>query len=263
MVEMIGSLFLVVNGLIKNGDVQNGMPLQLAVLAGLVVLMVHGLVDDALYGMRGTPLLFLIPGIGVALRYSSVSNSMVDRGRVRLARRSLLWGSALVVFLAVTAFGLMAQKPIVASWYANLGSIYLAKAELYDFPSGSFEYLPEEGSLEQAKGYFMRALLADSRNTTANYRLGIIASEERDFQAAIPYLETAFQENNRHRGIQKVLGYNYAWTAQPGLAAEMLAEIPEARQELEAYIWWWEMQGRSDLAVYDQSALSKMSEQSY
>jgi hypothetical protein len=258
MVVLIGSLFVVVNGLLSNGDGKSGMPLQLAVLAGLVVLMVHGLVDDALYGMRGTPLLLIIPGISVALRYANTSNSMVDRGRVRFTRRSLLGGSALVVFLGVTAFVLMSQKPIVAAWYANLGSIQMAKAELYDFPSNSFDYLPNEGPLEQAKAYFSRALAADPQNITANYRLGMIASQETDFMAAIPYLERAFLGNDRHRGIQKLLGYNYAWTGQPDLAAEMLAEIPEARQELEAYIWWWGTKQRPDLAAYSEATLKQL-----
>jgi tetratricopeptide (TPR) repeat protein len=220
--------------------------------------MVHGLVDDALYGMRGTPLLLIIPAISVALRYANTSNSMIDRGRVRLTRRSLRGGSALVVFLAVTAFGLMAQKPIVASWFANLGSIQMAKAELYDFPSNSFDYFPEEGLLEQAKAYFSRALVANPQNITANYRLGMISSQETDFQEAIPYLERASQGNNRHRGIQKLLGYNYAWTGQPDLAADMLAEIPEARQELEAYIWWWDTKQRPDLAAYSESTLEQL-----
>jgi len=263
MIVLLGSLLLAGTWLMKNREFKSKALLQLAVMASLVVLLIHGLVDDALYSMRGTPLLFLVPGIGVALRSQEALATAETGHKRRINWGKLIGMSALLVFSVMVALGLFAFKPVKASWLANFGSIYMAKAELYDFPSGSFDYFPEEGSLEQAKGYFERALLADPRNTTANYRLGIIASEERDFQAAIPYLETAFQGNDRHRGIRKVLGYNYAWTAQPDLAAEMLAEIPEARQELEVYVWWWEMQGRSDLANYAQSALSQMSEQSY
>jgi hypothetical protein len=39
--------------------------LSLATLASLVAVLLHGLVDDALYGNRGTPLLLLVPGMAV------------------------------------------------------------------------------------------------------------------------------------------------------------------------------------------------------
>jgi putative inorganic carbon (hco3(-)) transporter len=258
VIVLLGSLLLVITRLQKIQEIHTEALLHLAVLAGLIVLMVHGLVDDALYGMRGTPLLFLIPGISVALGYPGMNNRAVEVGRSPVVARGLVWGSAILGILVVTAIGLIGNKPVTASWLANLGSIHMAKAELHDFPSNSFDYLPEEGPLEQAKTYFGRALAANPMNVTANYRLGLIASQETDFQTAIPYLEKAFLGNNRHRGIQKVLGYNYAWTGQPDLAAEMLVEIPEARQELEAYIWWWAASQRPDLAAHSESALKQL-----
>src|SRR3990170_254782 len=58
---LLGSLWL----LVKQGD---GEPLlRWAVLAGLFVMMVHGLVDDIVYSTQHTPLLFLLPGMAVAL----------------------------------------------------------------------------------------------------------------------------------------------------------------------------------------------------
>jgi O-antigen ligase len=258
VIVLLGSLFLAITRLQKIQEINTEALLQLAVLAGLIVLMVHGLVDDALYGMRGTPLLFLVPGISVALGYPGMNNRAVEGGRSSLGARGILWGSAVLGFLVVTTIGLIGYKPVTAAWLANHGSIHMAKAELHDFPSNSFDYLPEEGPLEQAKTYFSRALAADPLDVTANYRLGLIASQETDFQTAIPYLEKAFLGNNRHRGIQKVLGYNYAWTGQPDLAAEMLVEIPEARQELEAYVWWWSTNQRPDLAAHSESALKQL-----
>ena len=46
-----------------------------AVLAGLVVMALHGLVDDPLYAERGTPLLFLLPGFAVALALTALPDS--------------------------------------------------------------------------------------------------------------------------------------------------------------------------------------------
>jgi hypothetical protein len=39
------------------------------------------------------------------------------------------------------------------------------------------------------------------------------------------------------------------------LQRNFYAEIPEARYELEVYVWWWETQGRPDLAAKSQAAL--------
>ena len=49
--------------------------LSWAALAGLLAVCLHGLVDDALYGGPGTPLLFLLPGYVVALRDTAVGFS--------------------------------------------------------------------------------------------------------------------------------------------------------------------------------------------
>jgi tetratricopeptide (TPR) repeat protein len=262
LIILLGSLLMTIAALSKIREAKREALFQIAVMAGLVVFTLHGLVDDALYGIQGTPLLFLVPGIGVALSHPNTPYPIAsDDGMDRLTRRGLgrlLWGSVGLFFFAGAAFGLFVLRPGKASWFANLGSIYMAKAELYDFPSNSFDYLPEKEPIEQAKEYFNLSLAIDPWNQTANYRLGMMASQETNFQAAVPYLEVAYQGNVRHRGIQKLLGYNYAWTGQPDIAAQMLADIPEARQELEAYIWWWGANQRPDLAVYSESALQQL-----
>jgi tetratricopeptide (TPR) repeat protein len=263
VIVLFGSLLLAASTLVKTKVLKSEALLQLAATVSLIVIVVHGFLGDAFYSTRGTPLLFLAPGIGLALRTPGAVAPVKTGQKSPINWRKLLWVSAILIILVIAAFGQSGYMPLTASWYANLGSVYQAKAELYDYPSGSFAYSPEEGPLEQAKGYFKRALMFDPQNVTANYRMGIIASDGMDFQAAIPYLETAFQWNESHRGIQKVLGYNYAWTAQPELAAEMLAEIPEARGELDVYVWWWGTQGRADLSANAQTTLSLMNEQSY
>jgi putative inorganic carbon (hco3(-)) transporter len=96
MIVLLGSLLLAGTSLMKNREFKSKALLQLAVLAGLVVLLIHGLVDDALYGMRGTPLLFLIPGIGVALRYPSVPVTLGTGSSGSLAWRRLIWASAVI-----------------------------------------------------------------------------------------------------------------------------------------------------------------------
>jgi hypothetical protein len=85
-------------------------------------------------------------------------------------------------------------------------------------------------------------------------------SRVENYPQAITYLETVYRGNTDHRGIQKALGYFYAWTDQPERAAHLLSGLPEARGELETYAWWWGTQGRTDLAAYSRSTLESFPE---
>ena len=254
---LVGSLFHLVKMILNNRGDEPGTGPQLAVLAALVVLMVHGLVDDALYGMRGTPLLFIIPAMGVALGRQEPGLLANSGYMTQRARRGFVWGGLFLV-LIVGSIGLIGYQPVRSTWFANLGSIYMARAELYDFPSNSFDYHPQEDLLEESSNYYQQALASDPHNFTANYRLGMIATKSMDYLAALPYLERAFQANHSHRGVRKLLGYTYAWTDKPERAADLLAGIPEAAQELEAYIWWWSSNQRPDLAGYAQLTLKQL-----
>ena len=95
---------------------------------------------------------------------------------------------------------------------------------------------------------FEKALAIYPRNITAMYRMGYLYMGEGDFQSANIYLSEAFNYSPGHRGLRKLLGYDYAWLNKPDKAYIMLSEIPEAAEELDYYQWWWERQGRDDLA---------------
>ena len=69
-----------------------------------------------------------------------------------------------------------------------------------------------------------------------------------DFPAAISHLEMAYAQDEDHRGIRKSLGYSYTWSSQFDKALGMLVDIPEAKNEMGVYQWWWGTQGREDLA---------------
>jgi thioredoxin-like negative regulator of GroEL len=70
----------------------------------------------------------------------------------------------------------------------------------------------------------------------------------RDFASASRYLEAAYAEAPRHRGIKKSLGYSYLWMGDVEQARRLLIEIPELDGELDAYSWWWINQDRADLS---------------
>jgi lipopolysaccharide biosynthesis regulator YciM len=157
-------------------------------------------------------------------------------------------------------FGFAYRQAIMSAWNANLGAVEMARVELAGFPSGQWEDGTKVVSLGRAEVYFRRALAQDANNRTANHRLGLIAMQRRDFSSAVSYLETAHWIDGDHRGIIKSLGYAYVWSGEFDQAAPLVNQIPEASQELSTYIWWWQEQGRDDLAENAATMLKQLNE---
>jgi len=105
-----------------------------------------------------------------------------------------------------------------------------------------------------------RSLDYDATNRIANYHLGLIDMLDRDFSAASKHLETAYQQEPWHRGVIKNLGYSYAWLGEMDKARLYLERIPEAKSELDVYVWWWDTQGRQDLSANASRLASSMND---
>jgi tetratricopeptide (TPR) repeat protein len=223
--------------------------LKWAILAALCVMLVNGLADDPLYGGRGTPLLFLLPGLAIAgARYNPRGESETSSG---IAASKPVWVFFTLAFLLVAgylAFVLTSSR--LGAWYSNLGAVQMARVELADFPSGGWQDGESLSSLAPAEALFNQALQRHPGNFAANYRLGLFAMYRRDYSLAKSYLERAHLEAPRHRGVRKVLGYCHVWLGEFDEAGQFLNDIPEAGYELEAYSWWWATQGREDLSAY-------------
>jgi hypothetical protein len=235
----------------------SNVPLILASLAGIIAIFVHGLVDNIIYYQWGSLLVFIIPAFMLSITQVK-ANQNNNEGRLPEQRTStqasrfgwrilgIAGTASVVVMLAI--FGFAYRQAIMSAWNANLGAVEMARVELAGFPSEQWEDGTKVVSLGTAEVYFRRALAQDAINRTANHRLGLIAMQRRDFSTAVSYLETALWIDGDHRGIFKSLGYAYAWSGDFDQATPLLAKIPEARQELNTYIWWWGTQGRDDLA---------------
>jgi O-antigen ligase len=232
-----GSLWLVARG-------GRNTLLRGATLAGLVAMALHGLADDPLYGVRGTPLLFVLPGLAAAIDLSEFR-----RAEARVARqRYTMWAVIGILGGVLLLGGYLARSIWLGQWYADQGTLAMARVELSDFPSGKWDEGQDLPALAPAEALFESALQDDRYNLTAHYRLGLITMLRRDFPAAQSQLEAAFILDSGHRGVRKALGYCYVWLGMYDRAANMLQAIPEAKQELAVYAWWWASQNRPDLA---------------
>jgi cytochrome c-type biogenesis protein CcmH/NrfG len=181
--------------------------------------------------------------IGISIMITSESRSHEVFINARLGYRTY-------VFVAVVLVGvcLLKLNGIRSEWYADLGAVEMAQVELAAFPSNKWtdpRLMPPLGAVQSL---LRSSLQYDPNNESANYHLGLISMLEQDFESAAAQLDRAHQVVPNHRGIIKKLGYCYVWLGDLDKAELLLAQIPEAKSEMEVYSWWWSQHGRPDLA---------------
>ncbi|MDI6696122.1 MAG: O-antigen ligase family protein [Anaerolineales bacterium] len=237
------SLFIAIHQVKREALTESSVSLlRHATLIALITMILHGFVDDAFYGEKGTPLLFLFPGLTIYLNGGSFGFSGINLSLRRHQRSAL-------AIIALTVFSLMLFLPKANSyWHSNLAAVRMAKFQLTDFPGGRWKIGAEGGGWDSVERLLLQAFNQNNQNRPAAYRLGLIALMRMDFVKAADFLTIAYHIDPGHRGVVKNLGYCYVWLNQPDQALPLLQEIPEAQQELEAYTGWWRLQGRPELA---------------
>ena len=245
-------LFLYLSGLwMVSSAIVKGREDQIfnwVVLFSLIVAFVHGMVDNYLYNGAGTVLGLLLVGLSMN---GQMKDDAIHEGRIDL--RTI--GAIAIIWLLIAAVNM---NQIRATWYANLGAVQLAKVELDGFPNAGWTGNEIVSRLDVADASFRSSLQFDPTNRTALQRLGMVSMLRRDFTSAVRYLETAHALTPEHRGIIKSLAYSYVWLGDMEAAQEFLIQIPEAKEELDVYVWWWEAQGRSDLSGKAKLALDAL-----
>jgi tetratricopeptide (TPR) repeat protein len=255
LVVILGGIWMLINrDREKRGDLLIDL-LSEAVVVSTLILLIHGLVDDPLYGDAGTPLLLLLPGLALMLVYidQPVLNFAEQKEKKNISsRRSGLESKRLVIpvilLIIALALGGILQRSLLASWYANLGAVEMSRWELKNWPQDQWNDNPDVSPLEPAELKFEQALTYSSRQRTASHRLGLISMQRRDFDTAQIELGRAYEIDPKHRGIRKSLGYAYVWGDRLQRARLLLDEIDEAKQEMKVYSWWWEEKDRLDLS---------------
>ena len=248
MAVWVGSLARVLQGELRGTQASALSPqatLRWAAIVSLVAVLLHGLMDNALHGSAGTPLLF-VP-VAMAL--------WADKGES--VRKPGGWTFA-AAFLGFFLFALVLVRPQAGAWSANQAAIRLAQVELAGWPE--LERETDAAALAEAQTALAAVWTAHPDNLTVNYRLGLLASREQAYAEALPYLQTAYQADPGHRGVIKTLGYSYVWLGQLEEAQPLLSQIPEAPTELETYSWWWGTQSQPERADQASQMLTRLTQ---
>jgi hypothetical protein len=216
-----------------------------ATLVSIVVVVLHGLVDDALYSNAGTPLLFLLPGMAVGLSKFGKTVPTPNSKQQNFQKWLVLVG---VTFVMIGLAIVIWRNPLLGIWQSNLGAISMAQSDLVNWPTGRWNGNPDISVYQSARQRFLHAVKIAPHNRTAHHRLGLIALQGRQYPEARDQLNEAYRIDSDHRGIRKTAGYANVWTGNFDQAALLLAEIPEAIYELGEYNIWWKRLDRFDLA---------------
>ena len=211
-------------------------------LAGLSVTLVTGLFDDALYGSQGVLLLFVPLGIVMAAvgigRGRSPANfpSSKQSWRNKVARLG-------IALLGVAVIGLIAWRPILAAWYANLGALDQSRIELraYDpnhFDSHSLDQVRRSENLDNAIRLLQAAIRIDPAQPTARQRLAGIALSRGDYAAGLEHMQAAWNAGYRDAVTRMLLGDADIATGRPQEAAQVTKGLSRAADRFKFQAWY-------------------------
>ena len=206
-----------------------------AILASLIALILHGFIDDAVFGDSGSTFLFIAPGLAFATASRKVNQRYA----------TLIGGSVILLMVVGTLFTFRSTQ---SYWLSNNAAAEMAKIQLEDWPINEWSKGESVDRLQSIESVFNQALELDPNNSTAYFRLGLIEIEKRNFAGAKNHLEVAFNLRPDHIGIRKNYGYAILWSGDIDQGIHLLSGLEGIDQEIDAYIWWWDSQGETELS---------------
>lgn len=232
--------------------------LRWATLVSMVVILLHGVSDDILFGGLGTPFLFFTPSIAILVsrRQSSYEGHFLPAPLLK--RGSFLLMAAGFVLLLGLVF--IYRNHLTATWQANQAALKMDQVLLQRWPQNEWREKSSAGRLRPAHAQFEEALTKDPQNRTAHQRLGIMAYIARDYDSAVAHLSAAYEQDQNHRGLRKMLGYSYVWLGEFDAAARLLQNIPESHAEMETYTNWWRQLDQADLSQNARTMMTNLEE---
>jgi O-antigen ligase len=201
----------------------------------LIVVLVHGLVDDVLYGSRAVLLLFLPLAFGFWPEAGSTRSWPGQWAR----RWELVLPAGLAVILILA---LVWRRPLLSVVYSNLGAVHQSQAELsvYSWPKWPLQdEVRRTIDLSRPIAEFERALVLNPHNATANRRLGMVDLSLGRYDQALVHLEAAYAAEPGSEATRKLLGEAYLANGQLAQGKALWATVGNQAGELAARVFWY------------------------
>jgi hypothetical protein len=208
-------------------------------LASLGVMVVNGLLSDAVYGSRGILLLFVPLGLILAASAFDGSPSAVSSQRSNGWRLAAAGSALATMVLVVTIW----WRPILGAWYANLGALAQSRVELsaYDpnhFDNPTLDQVRQHANLDRATALFEQAAQIDPANPTARQRLAMIKLSRGQYASALDEMQAAWDAGHHDAVTRKLLGDAYVANGRVKEAAQLVQGLAWADGRLAGQAWY-------------------------
>jgi len=212
-------------------------------LASLGVIVVSGLLSDAVYGSRGILLLF-VP-FGLVMTAGGQSSEVRSQSPEARGWGSVVGGrlAAGVAFMALVVAVVIWQRPIAAAWYADLGALEQSRVELsaYDpdhFDNPTLDQVRQRANLDRAIALLERAVQIDPANPTARQRLAAIELSRGQYASALYEIQAAWDAGYHDEVTRKLLGDAYVANGRVQEAAQLVQGLSWADGRLAGQAWY-------------------------
>jgi tetratricopeptide (TPR) repeat protein len=159
-------------------------------------------------------------------------------------RRIWIWAALVLVVLLVAV---IYRRPLLATWYANLGAVEQTRLELsrynpYQFDKYSLDQTRrdgwQDGSLAPALANFQRALAMDPQQPTALQRRAQIALSRGEYTAALEDTTRLWQAGNRDDVTRLLHGDALVANGRPEPAVDAVGGLTWAKPRLQFQAWY-------------------------
>jgi O-antigen ligase len=204
----------------------------------LIVMLVHGLVEDPYYDSRAV-LLWLVPAGLIAAQARLVETG----GQAFIKKTRAITGIVIAgigLFILAGALALPAWR---AAFLANLGAAAQTRVELNAYDPAHFDHptldsVRRQADLSQAAAYFAQALSIDPHQNTALQRLAEIALSRQEYDQALAWMEQAAAVDPSNRITRLLLGDALVASGKPSEAAALADGLPFAKGRLSGEAWY-------------------------
>ena len=203
-----------------------------AAALSLATILLHGLVEDALFGSRSLMLLFL--PLAFALPYPA--RPMQGAARPRW----LVQGLGLGLLIAALV---MWARPLQSAAVANIAAVRQSQAELslYRWPEWPIQdAVRREIDLSGVVDGYEQALALNPLNAAANRRLGQLELSLGQYEKALAHLEVAYTGTPWDNGTRQMLGEALLVNGRVDEGVNLWAEVNNAQNQLQARGFWYE-----------------------
>lgn len=203
-----------------------------AAALSLTTILLHGFVEDALYGSRSLMLLF-IP-LAFSLPF--------PQPQKQEAVSSWRWIAPALALVLVGIMALFWWRPLQSAALANWAAVQQSKAELsqYTWPEWPIQdALRRNLDLGESLDYYARALALNPQNASANRRLGQIQLSLGNYEQALVHLQMANAVTPWDNATRQFLGEAYIVNGQPDEGVALWRTVTNSQNQLDIRAYWY------------------------